>query len=135
MQTYGLAQNFGVPVTEIRLREENAWQPDPADVAKAVMEKTRVVVVTNPNNPTGAILSPEARLGILAAVRRTGAWILADEVYRGTELRGAETESFFNQYERVIATGSLSRRADRPNRLDRPRRHQPPAHPGAHSRL
>ena len=109
MQTYGLAQNFGVEVREIRLREDSGWQPDPADIAAAIDERTRVVVVTNPNNPTGAILKDEARAAIIAAAQRTGAWILADEVYRGAELNGVPTPSFFGEYERVIATGSLSK--------------------------
>lgn len=109
MQTHGLAQNVGVGINEIWLREENAWQPDPADVTAGITERTRVVVVTNPNNPTGAQLSAEARAGIIAAASRVGAWILADEVYSGAELDGVQTKSFFGQYERVVATGSLSK--------------------------
>jgi aspartate/methionine/tyrosine aminotransferase len=109
MQTYGLAQNFGVQVREIRLREDSGWQPDPADITAAIDERTRVVIVTNPNNPTGAILKDEARAAIVGAAQRAGAWILADEVYRGAELDGVHTPSFFGGYERVIATGSLSK--------------------------
>lgn len=109
MQTYGLAQNFGVGVREIWLRPENGWQPDPEEIRQAINDRTRVVVVTNPNNPTGALLTPESRAAILAAVQRTGTWIVADEVYRGAELTGVETPSFFGQYDRVVATGSLSK--------------------------
>jgi aspartate/methionine/tyrosine aminotransferase len=85
------------------------WQPDAAEIAAAVDERTRVIVVTNPGNPTGAILKDDARTAIVAAAQRTGAWILADEVYRGAELNGVPTPSFFGEYERVIATGSLSK--------------------------
>lgn len=109
MQTYGLAQNFGIGIREIWLREENNWQPDADDIRKAINEDTRVVVVTNPNNPTGAILSEESRRAILDAAQRAGAWIIADEVYSGAELDGVETPSFFGEYERVVATGSLSK--------------------------
>src|SRR5688500_16941212 len=109
MQTYGLAQNFGVEVREIRLREDSGWQPDPADIAAAIDDRTRVVVVTNPSNPTGAIMKDDARAAIIAAAQRTGAWILADEVYSGAELDGVPRPSFFGEYERVIATGSLSK--------------------------
>jgi aspartate/methionine/tyrosine aminotransferase len=109
MQTYGLAQNFGVEVREIRLREDLEWQPDPADIAAAIDARTRVVVVTNPNNPTGAILKDDARAAIVAAAQRTGAWILADEVYSGAEIDGVQTRSFVGAYDRVIATGSLSK--------------------------
>ena len=109
MQTHGLALNLGMTVREIWLREENGWQPDSTEIRSAITARTRVVVVTNPNNPTGVILSDEARAAILDAARSAGAWILADEVYAGAELNGVATPSFFGQYERVVATGSLSK--------------------------
>ncbi|MBR9989659.1 MAG: aminotransferase class I/II-fold pyridoxal phosphate-dependent enzyme [Gemmatimonadetes bacterium] len=109
MQTYGLARNVGARVVEIPLREEIGWQPDPDDIARAVTGRTRMIVVTNPGNPTGAALSNEARAAIVQAAQRTGAWILADEVYRGAEIDGSDTLSFFGSHERVVATGSLSK--------------------------
>lgn len=109
MQTYGLAQNFGVTVREIWLDEAHGWQPDPDQVRAAITRNTKVVVVTNPNNPTGAILNSESRQAIIAAAAQAGAWILADEVYSGAEVNGPETPSFFGEYERVVATGSLSK--------------------------
>ncbi|HEX6135272.1 MAG TPA: aminotransferase class I/II-fold pyridoxal phosphate-dependent enzyme [Longimicrobiales bacterium] len=109
MQTYGLAQNVGAHVTEIPLREELGWQPDPDDIARLITDRTRLIVVTNPGNPTGAVLSADARRAVSAAAETTGAWILADEVYTGAELSGVQTPSFFGTHERVIATGSLSK--------------------------
>jgi aspartate/methionine/tyrosine aminotransferase len=109
MQTHGLAQNFGITVREVWLREQNGWQLDPQELARAVSARTSVIVVTNPSNPTGAIMTQETRAAVLDAARRTGCWILADEVYTGAERAGAETPSLFGQYERVVATGSLSK--------------------------
>jgi aspartate/methionine/tyrosine aminotransferase len=109
MQTYGLAETLGARVVEIPLHEELGWQPDPDRIATSVHDRTRLIVVTNPGNPTGAVLHADARAAIIAAAERTGAWILADEVYRGAELGGPETPSFFGAAERVIATGSLSK--------------------------
>jgi aspartate/methionine/tyrosine aminotransferase len=109
MQTVGLAASFDAPVREIPLREELGWQPDPDEVVRAVGPRTRAIVVTNPGNPTGAVLSAEVRRAIVQAAERTGAWILADEVYRGAELGGDETPTFFGTCARVIATGSLSK--------------------------
>ena len=43
------------------------------------------------------------------AAQRAGCWILADEVYAGAELNGVASPSFFGAYDRVIATGSLSK--------------------------
>jgi aspartate/methionine/tyrosine aminotransferase len=109
MQTWGLAASFGASVREIPLREELGWQPDPAEIAAAVTNRTRAIVVTNPGNPTGAMLGDDARNAIIESADRTGAWILADEVYSGAELSGLETPSFFGSCPRVIATGSLSK--------------------------
>ncbi|HUP89135.1 MAG TPA: aminotransferase class I/II-fold pyridoxal phosphate-dependent enzyme [Longimicrobiales bacterium] len=109
MQTYGLAQSFGVAVREIWLQEDNNWQPSSDDIRENINDKTRVVVVTNPNNPTGARLSEESRRAIIDAAAKVGAWILADEVYAGAEFDGVETRSLALDYDRVIATGSLSK--------------------------
>ena len=109
MQIYGLAESFGVHVREIPLREELGWQPDPDEIRRVIDGDVRAIVVTNPSNPTGAVLNADARTALVEAARATGAWILADEVYAGAELQGGETPSFFGTHERVIATGSLSK--------------------------
>ena len=51
----------------------------------AVSPKTRVVMVTNPNNPTGAVLTEGEMDAIVRVARSVGAWIVSDEVYRGAE--------------------------------------------------
>jgi aspartate/methionine/tyrosine aminotransferase len=109
MQTHGLAETLGATIREIPLREAANWQPDPDEILSAVNDRTRVIVVTNPSNPTGAILDADARQAIIRASERSGAWILADEVYAGAELDGQVTPSFFGTTDRVIATGSLSK--------------------------
>ena len=109
MQTHGLAANFGITVREVWLREENDWQLDPDELRAAVTNKTRVIVVTNPSNPTGAVMNEETRRAVIDAASQNDAWILADEVYSGAELLGEPTRSFFDDYDRVVATGSLSK--------------------------
>jgi aspartate/methionine/tyrosine aminotransferase len=46
---------------------------------------------------------------VVAAADRVGAWLLADEVYRGAEREHAETPSFYGRYEKVLAQGSMSK--------------------------
>ena len=108
-QTPGLAAGLGAEVIELPLREELGWQPAPGSAAKAIGPGTRLVVVTNPNNPTGAVLRPEAVDEIVEAAERAGAWILADEVYAGAELEGPVTPSLWGRTEKVVATASLSK--------------------------
>ncbi|MFW6331130.1 MAG: aminotransferase class I/II-fold pyridoxal phosphate-dependent enzyme [Gemmatimonadota bacterium] len=109
MQVPGLGSAFDAEVRRIPLREENGWQPEAGEVRAAVPDGTRLVVVTNPQNPTGVRLSEESLATVLAAAERVGAWVLADEVYAGAERDGIRTPSLFGRYERVIATGSLSK--------------------------
>lgn len=108
-QTPGLAAGLGARVTRFFLEEARAWQPAPGAASAAVNHGDRLVVVTNPNNPTGAILGPEATDEILAAASDAGAWLLSDEVYVGAEVDGRETQSFWGRYGRSIVTSSLSK--------------------------
>lgn len=108
-QLPGLADALGAALRPIPLREEAGWQVDPDHVQRVIDDATRLVVVTNPQNPTGMRLDDVSLTAVLGAAERVGAWVLADEVYAGAERAGPETPSLFGRYERVIATGSLSK--------------------------
>jgi aspartate/methionine/tyrosine aminotransferase len=109
MQIPGLARNFGASVTAVPLRPEADWRLDPADLDRAVRPGTKLIVVTNPNNPTGRILSPPERDAIVASADAVGAWLLADEVYQGAERESGETASFWGAGDRVFVVNGLSK--------------------------
>lgn len=110
MQIYGIARNFRLDVKTFTLQEELNWSVDPDDIRSAVSDKTRLIAVCNPNNPTGHIMTAEEMDAVVEAARYSGAWLLADEVYAGAEHKGDEqTPSFWGRYERVIAVNSLSK--------------------------
>lgn len=109
LQTNGLARNFGAAVTELALRFEQGWEPDPADIRTAIPDGTKLVVVTNPHNPTGHVLSPAARTAVARRVGEVGAWLLADEVYQGAEHSGTPTPSFWGTVERLVVVNGLSK--------------------------
>lgn len=109
MQTWGLARNFGATITEIPLRESTGWQPDPHDIDAAITAGTRLVVVTNPSNPTGAVMDEALMDRIARRAAEAGAWLLADEVYQGAERTGKMTPSFWGRGEQVIVTNGLSK--------------------------
>ena len=60
---------------------QGAWGLDLDRLLDAITPATRLLVVNAPNNPTGWTLSADEQRAILARCRRTGTWILADEVY------------------------------------------------------
>ncbi len=109
LQTWGLAQNFGAEVRGFTLHGEAQWEPTPEEVRSAIAPGTKLVVVTNPHNPTGHVLSDEMRKLIVDRTAEVGAWLLADEVYQGAERDGATTPSFWGGYERTIVVNGLSK--------------------------
>jgi aspartate/methionine/tyrosine aminotransferase len=110
MQIWGVAQNLGIKVKTFQLREELGWGPDLDQLNAVVSEKTKLIAVCNPDNPTGHILTGEEMEAIVSAADRVGAWLLADEVYSGAErLTDTQTPSFWGRYDKVLAMNSLSK--------------------------
>lgn len=109
-QLSGNALNRGNEVRWVDLVEERGWAIDADMLRSAVDDGTRIIHVVNPNNPTGRVISDEDRALIIAAAERVGAWIVADEVYAGTEREGdTETASFWGSSDRVLIINSMSK--------------------------
>jgi len=110
MQSWGLARGFGGVVKPWALRERGGrWAPDLDELATLVTPKTRLILLCNPNNPTGARLTADELDRVCAVAAKHGAWVLADEIYRGAELDGRETATVWGRYERAIVTCGLSK--------------------------
>ncbi|HYB96429.1 MAG TPA: aminotransferase class I/II-fold pyridoxal phosphate-dependent enzyme [Vicinamibacterales bacterium] len=112
MQTWGLSRAFGGTIREWRLIEDRAagrWRVDIGELERLVTARTKMIVICNPNNPTGARLTASDLDAIARIADRHGAWILSDEVYRGAEIDGMETASMWGRSERAIITSGLSK--------------------------
>ena len=110
MQSWGLARAFGGSVREWPLvHEEARWKLDLDALDRLVTPRTKLLIVCNPNNPTGTRFEAADLDRIAAAASRCGAWILSDEIYRGAERDGRETESMWGRAERVLITSGLSK--------------------------
>ena len=73
---------LGAAVKRVALRpRDGVWRLDLDELQRAVSARTRVLIVNAPNNPTGWTLTRAEQQAILAHCRRTGTWIVADEVY------------------------------------------------------
>ncbi|MFT4202230.1 pyridoxal phosphate-dependent aminotransferase [Gordonia sp. (in: high G+C Gram-positive bacteria)] len=64
-----------------RCDESNGWQPDVADMEAKITDRTKALLVINPNNPTGAVYSREILEQIADVARRHSLLLLADEIY------------------------------------------------------
>ena len=110
MQLWGVASNRGCVINVFHLREDLDWTPDLAELDSILTSDTKLIAVCNPNNPTGRILTESEMDRIVAAAAKVGAWILADEVYRGANrVSDEENPSFYGRYDRVIAVNSMSK--------------------------
>ncbi len=109
MQYGGVPASLGANVNRFRLRIDQDWEPDWEEFERAVNPQTRIVYVSNPNNPSGSVLSAEAMQRIVRRCEQVGAWLLADEVYLGAEIERPRTQSFWGMSDRVIVTSGLSK--------------------------
>ena len=114
LQTWGLARGYA-KADPFRMIERpdgrggRRWGLDIKGLKRAVTKRTKVVLVTNPNNPTGGVLNEEEMEAIVAAARSARAWLVVDEIYRGAELSGSTTPTFWGRYERTLITSGLSK--------------------------
>ena len=109
LQIRGIARSFGITVKELPLREELGWQWDMKELESMISSKTKMIGVCHPNNPTGSIVSKENMGRIIDIASGNDCWILSDEVYRGAELNGIESPSFYGKYEKTIVNAGLSK--------------------------
>lgn len=110
-QTWGLARAFGASVVDwpLQERESSGWRADADALDTLVSSRTKLIVICNPNNPTGARLEAADLDRIARAADRHGCWVLSDEIYRGAERDGRETASMWGRAERVLITSGLSK--------------------------
>ncbi|THF91269.1 MAG: aminotransferase class I/II-fold pyridoxal phosphate-dependent enzyme, partial [Sulfitobacter sp. SK025] len=109
-QHYSIPASIGADVQQLQLREHDGFLPDLDALRDLVVPGTKLIALTNPNNPTGALIERPMLEEIVQIARAAGAWILCDEVYRGTDQHGAGmTTSIADLYEKGISTAGMSK--------------------------
>lgn len=110
LQMAGALTSFGATVRPLPLVIDGGrWALDLDQVARGVTRGTKLVAVCNPSNPTGGILTESEMDAIGRAADRAGAWIVADEVYRGAERNGVVGPTFWGRGARIMVTSGLSK--------------------------
>jgi aspartate/methionine/tyrosine aminotransferase len=109
MQIWGLTRSLGADAKRLFLHAERDWGPDLDELEELVNEKTRLIAICNPNNPTGAVMKEDDMRRLCKIADRVGAWVLADEVYQGAELDGEVTPTFWGWHDRLLVTCGLSK--------------------------
>lgn len=109
MQIWGIAQSFGVTIKPLYLKEHLHWQPEIEELKDLLSLNTKMIAICNPNNPTGAVLEEEVMQEIVIQAKKSNAWIYSDEIYRGSEIEGDETPSFWGLYHKTLISCGLSK--------------------------
>ena len=122
MQTWGLTRSFGATIVEWPLvndekRRSHAeaapgaggWSVDTDALDRLVTPRTKLIIICNPNNPTGARFGAADLDRIASIAARHNSWILSDEIYCGAERDGRETPSMWGRSDRAIVTSGLSK--------------------------
>ena len=104
-----LARAIGATLTAVPRDEADRWSLPLDRLAAAVTDRTKLIFLSNPNNPTGRILTEAELAEIVRIADRVGAWLLVDEVYAGLEWFGPRAPSIAGMYSRGISTGSVSK--------------------------
>lgn len=83
----------GTPVF-YRCDEQSHWYPDIQDIRSKITDKTKAMVVINPNNPTGVLYSKEVLEELVQVAREAGILVFSDEIYDRLVMDGLQHISF-----------------------------------------
>jgi aspartate/methionine/tyrosine aminotransferase len=109
-QLYSVAKSFGANVKLLKLREENNWLPNINELSELIDNKTKLIVLINPHNPTGSLINEKLLKEICTIAEDAGAYVLCDEAYRGLYINPDDyVPSIVDLSSKAIATGSFSK--------------------------
>ncbi len=109
-QLYSVSESLGATVKVLPLRRDRGYLPDLDELRSLIDVKTRLIIINNPNNPTGSLMDESLLREIATVAGEIGAYVHCDEVYRGLEHAPAKTApSIVSVYEDGISTGSMSK--------------------------
>lgn len=104
-----LAKAIGAEIVRVERSEADGWRMPLDQMREAVTPETKMIFVTNPNNPTGDVMDAATLRELAQIADGAGAWLLVDEVYAGLEWDGPRAPSVAGMYARGITTGSVSK--------------------------
>ncbi|KAI0539532.1 PLP-dependent transferase [Xylaria digitata] len=112
-QLYTIPETLGAEVSLWKLRAEDQYVPDVAELEKLIKSNTKMIVINNPNNPTGATTSKAVLSKIIEIARKHNIIVFSDEVYRPLFHGLAESEippSVLSLgYRKAVVTSSMSK--------------------------
>lgn len=101
----------GVPVT-VETKEENDFRLMPEDIKSKITDRTKLLILPYPNNPTGAVMSKSDMEAIAKVLRDTNIMVLSDEIYgelRYSDEKHVPFSAIDGMYERTVVVNGFSK--------------------------
>ena len=109
-QHYSIPRSIEANVATLSLEASDGFLPDLDRLRSMVTLETKLIALTNPNNPTGALIERPMLEAIAEVADSAGAYLLCDEVYRGTgQVGDGMVPSIVDIYHRGISTAGMSK--------------------------
>lgn len=108
-QLYSIPASLGAKVEILHLKKENSYLPDLEELEEMAWGGVKMICLNNPNNPTGALMSPEILKKVVDIAKKSDAYLLVDEVYRHLTQDDEWQPSIVDMYEKGISTSSMSK--------------------------
>ena len=101
----------GARTSRVPASAADGFRPDVARLAAAVTPRTRAILMANPNNPSGVVMTESELAAVAAVARRHDLWVVTDEVYASLVFEGEHRSirALPGMAERTVAIGSLSK--------------------------
>ena len=109
-QHYSIPRSIEANVATLSLKASDGFLPDLDRLRSMVTPETKLIAFTNPNNPTGALIERPMLEAMAEIADSVGAYLLCDEVYRGTAQVGdGMVPSIVDIYDKGISTAGMSK--------------------------
>ena len=107
---YQIASDLGCQVARWNPGEENPWHWDLADLEQSITSETKLVIINQPHNPTGHLMTPKQQEQLISLVKKHDLLLFSDEVYRCLEHDPAlRLPAACDLYEKAVSLGVMSK--------------------------
>lgn len=91
---FSILKLLGVKIVRVPLDEKNKFRLNPDDVKKAITNRTRMIVMNSPSNPTGAVMTKDEVRSMYEIAEEHDVYLLSDEIYARMVYKDADTEHY-----------------------------------------
>lgn len=107
---FGIAESIGCEITKWEMKEDQNWEVDLNFLVKNIKENTKAIIINNPHNPTGHLMSKDKLDAIIQLARSKDILLFSDEVYRLLEYDETDRlDAACDIYENAISLGVMSK--------------------------